>query len=173
MGTQSAVALQALVNLSCGNEAGQAGIIAAGALARLARLLRRTSPDKSNHKRKQSWSSPTSPLMMVVKAGVVPLLVDCLLTAGTIEIKRRAALALRAIANAHDTRAAVLAAAPFLPLMVHLLASGSEEAQEHAQQTLHYLSNAPSFPLQIPSLAPSPPWCSCCGLTRPSCNSGR
>ena len=149
-------ASRALVHLSLDNTDGQAKIIAAGAIASLIRLLQTASwQELQAHAAMALSNLASNNAKLVVGAGAVPILVERL-TAASIRSQEQAAFALQTIAKDFDTHAAILAAAPLLPL-VRLLASSSEGAQEYVMTALLLISSAPTFPQQFVAAGAVPP----------------
>ena len=147
----------ALVNLSSRNAAGQARIAAAGAIVPLVRLLRETIYAELQEKAVTVLANLTrNDAGAVVRAGAIPLLVERLMDEWNPAAHGPAARALRTLAKDVDFHAAILAAAPLLPL-VHLLASSSEKTQGHAQKMLVYLSDTPTFSKQFVAAGAIPP----------------
>ena len=144
------------------NEAGRARISAAGAIAPFVRFLQ--TPHSAYLQMRAIMTLANLALCdakLVVKAGAVPLIVELLTWLvsqedAALNLQNIASLALHNIASDHDTHTALLAASPLLPL-VRLLSAVSEEAQEHAQQTLLQLSNHSSFPGQFVAAGAIPP----------------
>ena len=148
--------LHALYVLSLENEAGKIQIAAAGAIPPIVRLLPAVSSGKLLLNAIMVLASlAASDAQPVVEAGAIPHLVKRL-TDSSAETQRMAAFALLTISNDSDTHAALLAAAPLLP-MVHLLTSSSEEAQQNAILALVALSNAPTFPKLFVAAGATPP----------------
>ena len=150
------VASHALYELSYQNEAGQVRIAAAGAIAPLVRVLRTARSEVMQaHAVMTLTSLACNDAKSVVSAGALPVLVTCMTDRSAI-VRERAAGALHAIAKDFNTHAAILEAAPLLPL-ARLLTSGSQKAQAFAHHALLHLSNAPTFPQQFVAAGAIPP----------------
>ena len=145
-----------LVHLSQDHAASQARIAAAGAIAPLIHMLRTASSENLQVQAAKALANlASSDARRVVEAGAIPILVQRL-TDGSMRVQEHAAFALSNIAKDFDTHAVMFAAAPLLPL-VHLLASGSDWAQDNAHQALLHLSNHPTFPGQFAAAGAIPP----------------
>ena len=149
-------ALGALLHLSHTNAANQAKIVAAGAVDPIVRLLKAATSEKLRETAAIMLSSTAQQCSKpIIKAKGVPLLVKCLAGRST-KTQEVAAYTLGTIAINFDAHAAILAAAPLLPL-VRMLTSTSETAQVQAQSALLNLSKIPSFPKHFVAANAIPP----------------